>query len=426
MKLPGDKSLAHRALLLASLARTPSRIADLPDGDDVARTLACVVALGARVPARGRAVTVEPAAKWVAPGGPLDCGNSGTLARLLLGALAGEGVAADVVGDASLSRRPMRRVAEPLAALFGAPVVALAEGGTLPARVLPRAPAARARIDVDTGAPSAHVKSALLLAARRFAGVVCVRERVPTRDHTERMLAWLCGPRAARATGAGPTPTEAVLEVPLAWEGFDVALPGDVSSAALLAAHAVIVGAPFGAEDVVVNPRRTGFFRALQRMGARVELRVDEERMGEPCGAVVVRPSGALAPVVVEAAGVPDLVDEIPALVAVALCASGTSALRGVGELRHKESDRLARLVELARAFGGGASVQDDTLVIEGGRPRPRSRVHVRTDGDHRLAMAAHALGHACGADVVLDVPGCERTSFPGFLAALDAPARER
>lgn len=420
MRFPGDKSLAHRALLLAALARTPSRIDNLPDGDDVKRTVAALAALASQA----RPCTI-------------DCGNSGTLARLLLGLCAGSDEALDVtlVGDASLSRRPMRRVAAPLAALLGRDLIELTPAGTLPARVrVPPAPAparhAGARV-VDTGVPSAQVKSALILAARKLAGDVTIREATATRDHTERMIAWLLSrPGASGALHAEATGAAVHMRGPLAWDGFDVELPGDPSSAALVAAYAIASGRAFHAEDLVLNARRAGFWRVLARMGIDVSLHARGERMGEPVGDVAVgaRAAGGprgegLAAAMVTAAELPDLVDEVPALVVVALHAVGTTRIEGAGELRVKESDRLALLSELAHSFGGRADVEGDALVVHGPRARrcAGDRVHVRTDGDHRIAMAAQVLARLDGVQPYLDDDAAVHTSFPGFERALDS-----
>lgn len=485
LAFPGDKSLAHRALLLALLARTPSRIRNVPDGDDVARTIAALRALGARVEDDGGSVTVTPPAAGVllAPPGPIDCGNSGTLARLLLGVVVGapltpsaQPLDVQLVGDASLSRRPMARVLEPMARLFdisveelvaGAGAGATLPGATLPLRVrsVHRGGAgARAdgpgHVDVDTNVhtnvPSAQVKSALILAARHRAGTTTIHEPAATRDHTERMLAWLL--RRGGAQGAVDATVDATVDGdrrvgrlvrvrgPLAWDGFSVELPGDVSSAALVACYALLPAhgpsdgpgperedalRTFVARDVLLNDRRSGFWRALSRMGVRVETSVAAyaSRMGEACGTVSASVAGSLCGVTITAAELPDLVDEVPALVVVAVHAAPGQVTRieGVGELRLKESDRVARLVELARAFGAEAEVTSEEALIIRARstgPTATGPADVRTDGDHRIAMAAIALARRDGRPLRLDDEGAARTSFPGFMDALDAVDR--
>jgi 3-phosphoshikimate 1-carboxyvinyltransferase len=395
--LPGDKSIAQRALLIASIARTTSTITNLPSSDDVIATQSAL----ARV--------------FTSPE-EIHVGNSATLARALMGLLVGQGITATIVGYEQLSRRPMDRVAEPLAQLFGGKVMALSPTGTLPARLFAREPRA-ANVFVDTRVPSAQVKTAVLLAAVRFAGEVHVREPAATRDHTERMLASLGVEIAAR------TPRDVVMRAPARFDGFTLNVPADPSSAALLCIPVLNrPGKSLAFHDVLLNPHRLGFARALERMGATITITEREQRLGEPVGTLEV--SGAsLRGIDVVPHDIPDLIDEVPVLVAAAILAQGESRIRGLKELRIKESDRLARLVDLARAFGAAAEVVDDDLLI---RPRSAGAASpaIRTDGDHRIAMAARSLGLALGIDVVLDAPGCESKSFPGFDMALDDVAR--
>ena len=450
MRLPGDKSMAHRALLFAALAKSPSRVARLPDGDDVACTIACLRALGTRIDVDGDTATVTPA-PWSDPAAPLSCGNSGTLARLLIGALAGEAIDAELVGDASLSARPMRRVADPLRALFGVDVVELAAGSTLPARVHGSiafaateirasspgaAPSSDAPVRVETGVASAQVKQACVLAARAFGGDVDVVEPVPTRDHGERMLTAFGAPIATSAAPGGGRVVH--VGAPFEWPGFDVDLPADPSSVALVAAYAIIAERRARFVDVLANPFRTAFVDVLRAAGVDIALASSSAKThaGEPIADLALAaPSPLVRGIDVAAQRVPALIDDIPALAAVAVASPFESVFRGVGELRFKESDRVARLVDLARAFGADADVVDDTLRIRGRAARElravdravdRAVVRVRTDGDHRIAMAATALARAIGVAIELDVPGCERTSFPAFatfLARLDDEA---
>lgn len=428
LTFPGDKSLAHRALLFALVARTPSRIGNVPDGDDVNRTVEAVRALGAEVlrdPIDAAVVHVRPPRTLKSPAAPIDCGNSGTLARLLMGLCAGV-VDVSLVGDASLSKRPMARVQKPLEQLLGHNLVSLTSG-TLPARVLsvrtkPRRPAVTT---VDTDVRSAQVKSALVLAARSLEGDVTITERAATRDHTERMLAWLLARDGGRALGSVTTSRgEIRVRAPLAWDGFDVDLPGDASSAALVAAYAIAARMPFAARNVVLNETRAGFWRAVKRMGVHVELKPSDQRMGEPCGDVAcARVDGAPLVRTTTAAGeAASLIDEVPALVVVAVHAGGVTRIEGVGELRHKESDRLARLVELAQAFGADATASNKgVLEVRGRMQSGPAFAKVRTDGDHRIAMAAQALARIDVCDLELDDARATDTSFPGFMRALSA-----
>lgn len=414
LRMPGDKSIAHRALLCAGLADTPSVVANVPDGDDVHRTVDALAALGVTTQwTDAHTVRITPA-PWTRPSHPIDCGNSGTLARLLMGALAGQRIEATLVGDASLSSRPMRRVAQPLDALLGAPAVELTPAGTLPACTRADLPLRRGPAVVATGAPSAQVKSALLFASCAIEGDVRVTEAVPTRDHTERML-------GALGVAVRTAPGEVEVRGPLRWRGFDLEVPGDPSSAAFLVVAAAASGRPLSVEDMALNARRLGFFRVVGTMGVRASTRVRALRLGEDVGTLDVWPGqgSALVGAAVPSAEVPDLIDEVPALVGLALLAQGRTSIPGLAELRVKESDRLARLVELAAAFGGSAHIDGDAMCVTA-PACARGRVAIRTDGDHRIAMTAHVLGRVLGADVALDAPGCERTSYPGFLDALD------
>lgn len=426
---PGDKSLAHRALLLALVARTPSRIGNLPDGDDVKRSIEALRALGAEVqddPRDAHVVHVRPprALRAPSPGVAIDCGNSGTLARLLIGLCAGV-VDVTLVGDKSLSSRPMARVQKPLAQLLGHNLVSLSEEGTLPARVLavrtrPRRPAA-ARIEIDV--PSAQVKSALIFAARALDGEVTIAERTATRDHTERMIGWLLArPAQGGALHVPPRSGDVVVSAPLAWDGFDVDLPGDASSAALVAAYAVAARATFRARDIVLNERRAAFWRTLQKMGVDVVTTERGARMGEPCGDVTCARKDGVPLIATKTLtrDAPSLIDEVPALVVVAVHAGGLTHIQGVNELRHKESDRLQRLVELAQAFGADASAsKKGTLEIRGRMQSGPDVARIRTDGDHRIAMAALALARIDGCELILDDDKAVDTSFPGFARAM-------
>lgn len=404
MLLPGDKSIAQRALLLGLLTRAPLRVQGAPDSDDVRAARAAV-----------RALRAGAEQLW--------CAESATLARLALGLSAGLGRSLVVDGAPSLRARPMDRVARPLAELFGGPVLEPAGGVaaraplTLPLRVRPRR-ARRGQL-IDTRVPSAQVKSALLLAAQAAGVYVAVRERWPTRDHTERLLVSL---GAELALSAG------VLRLrPGALRGGTVRVPGDPSAAALLFAAAVgVPGARVRFDDVLLNPHRTGFLSVLARMGAAVGVAEGRARRGEPVGSVALV-GARLQGVDVAAAEIPSLIDEVPALVAAALCARGPTRFFGVGELALKESDRLRGLARLARAFGGRGVVEGgNRLSIHPPPRRTRGPVAVETGGDHRIAMAARALGAALDVEVRLDRPGCEHKSFPAFSEALSEVVRAR
>jgi 3-phosphoshikimate 1-carboxyvinyltransferase len=417
VQVSGDKSVAHRAVLLSLLVDGPVILSNVPASADVGSTVEAVRTLGVDVARHDGRVQLTPA---VHPPDDVvvDCGNAGTLARLLCGLLVGRGQRATLAGDASLSSRPMRRATAPLARFIGEDVVTLSAQGTLPARLQARRVDAVAQREVTLDVPSAQVKSALLLCALSAGDIVVVEPRV-TRDHTERLLRSLGvdvdvvpdGRGGARVTQKRPR------RIP----GFSLALPGDPSSAAFLIGRAAAVpGAAVVVDDVLLSSRRDGFFRLLSRAGAAIETTVRERRGGEDCGAIAVR-GARLHGLDVCADDIPDLVDEVPLLAALLCTAEGPSRLRGLSELRVKESDRLARTAALLAAFGAEARVDGDDLVLGGGLRRgPPGIVDVAVGGDHRLEMTARVLARVLGCDVRTDGAGCEAVSFPAFSALLD------
>ena len=403
VRVPGDKSIAHRALILAALADGESWIEGLPDGLDVKATRACLTRLGTRFDDDQGALRTVPSERW-REGETLDAGNSGTTARLLAGALAARGCTATIVGDASLSRRPMERAAAPLRQL-GANVEL--ESGRLPARVT-GAPLTAATWSAEVA--SAQVKSAFLLAALGARGESVYREAVATRDHLERMLPTF-------GVGVALHGGEARVCGPAHVQPGRVSVPGDPSSAAFLLTAAVLLPrSEVRVEGVLLNPLRTAFAGVLARAGADVTIEPDAMQAGpEPVGTLVAR-SSSLRALSVEADDVPRLVDELPLLVLAAAFAKGESRFAGLDELRHKESDRLAALTDLLTGLGvPHALVGDDLLVTGGGNVRECS---FDARGDHRLAMLRHV--------VALLVPGmdappdpCIDASWPAFPAAL-------
>jgi len=418
VRVPGDKSIGHRAVLFNAAARGRARVRGLPDGEDVASTISAMQALGARMERAGDALLIEGTAmRMKAPSGSIDCGNSGTTMRLLAGLLAGQGFEATLVGDASLSRRPMERVAAPLRAL-GARIETT--DGHAPVRVHPAAlVAGRCELAVS----SAQLKSAVLLAGMQAAGRTSVREPELSRDHTERML----GAMGVTIARDGTTVSVDGNAVP---EAIDVEVCGDASSAAFFAVAASIVpGSDVAVEDVCLNPTRTGYLAVLQRMGADVTVRSYGERAGEPVGALRVRGAG-LRGTDVAAAEVPATIDEIPILAVAAAAAAGPTTIRGAGELRVKESDRLAVMTTVLRALGAAVEELPDGLVIEGGGfslpAAARADVPVRIDGagDHRVVMAAAVAALACGRVVQIDGARAASVSYPGFFATLEGLRR--
>jgi 3-phosphoshikimate 1-carboxyvinyltransferase len=403
VRVPGDKSISHRALMFAALGDGPSRIVGVLRSADVESTAGVLRALGARVPQLGDDFVVHGGGKQSlrAPASELDCGNSGTTARLMAGVVAGHTMQATFVGDASLSRRPMGRVARPLAAMGAG--VTLGAGERLPMTVLG---GELQGIEWDNEASSAQVKSAILLAALTGGVDATVREPNPSRDHTERMLA---------ARGAEVWVNEnAVMLWPLAeLPALDVRVPGDPSSAAFFAGLAALAG---GGElvlpDVCLNVTRIGGFAALARMGLRIDTQDERLEGGEQIGTLVCTPA-TLVGTTVEAAEVPSLIDELPLIACVAAMADGETVVGGAAELRVKESDRIAAVVANLRAVGADADERPDGFVVRGSR-RPL-RGAVVTHGDHRLAMAFGVLGAVPGNEIVVDDRECVGVSYPGF-----------
>jgi 3-phosphoshikimate 1-carboxyvinyltransferase len=405
--VPGDKSIAHRALLLAALARGDSRLRNVPAGLDVRSTQRALRALGVRIDEDGEALIVRGSGgALVAPAAPIDCGNSGTTIRLLAGVLATRALTVTLDGDGSLRARPMRRVSAPLAA-FGAEI-ALAPGGTAPFVV--RGNGDARGIEIAIAVPSAQVKSAVLFAALNAHGETRVRGELATRDHTERLFRAFgiaCERDGDALVVAGP-------QVPRA---TDVDVPGDVSSAAfLLAAAAAVPGARAVVDRVGLNPTRTAFLDVLRRFGADVDV-TPEGFAPEPHGRIAVR-GAALRAIVVEPAEVPGLIDELPLVGVLGAFARGTTVVTGASELRVKESDRIETFARAARALGIEVETFEDGFAVHG--PARLRGGAVETKGDHRIAMAFAVAGRAAGVDVRLDDPDCVAVSFPGFAGALE------
>ena len=421
--LPGDKSVSHRALLLALLAAGESRIAATGDGADVRSTAGVAAALGAAVePVAERAGRVDY--RVISPGGDaltepdgiLDCGNSGTTTRLVAGLLAGRPLFEILDGDASLRRRPMGRVAEPLRAM-GA-TLSGRRGGTL----LPMAITGRARldpIDYRTPVPSAQVKSAILLAGLAAAGETRVTEAVATRDHTERMLR-ARGVAVDEATG--PDGEHVVtLRGPATVAAVSDTVPADPSGAAFwLVAAAIHPDAELRLEGVSTNPTRRAIIDILRRMGASIEehqLEGPGGPDGEPLADLVVR-SSELRGIDVSPALVAAAIDEIPILALAAARASGTTRIRGAGELRHKESDRIAGIADGLIALGADVRVEGDDIEIRGGG-RLTGAV-TETLHDHRLAMTFAVAGLIAEGETTVLRPGSAAISYPGFFRELE------
>ena len=409
---PGDKSISHRALMLAALARGTSKLEGLLTGADVKSTARVLRQLGVDIaPIRDSGTVTVHASRISRPSSRLHCGNSGTTARLMLGILAGQRFPATLTGDASLRRRPMRRVTEPLRTM-GAEITE-GRGDALPLTI--RGGRLHS-LTYATPVASAQIKSALLLAGLTGGVAVTIREPYRSRDHTERLLAHL-GLGLHERDGAivyePPSSRDARAVVP----AFQLAVPGDASSAAfLVGAAALAQGGELVIENVGVNPTRTGFLVVLARMGARVERVNLRDAGGEPVADLVARP-GALRATEVTAAEVPTLVDEVPILAVLASRAEGETVFREVGELRVKESNRLELIAANLRALGVEAEARGNDLHVCGTTRPPRGRVD--TARDHRLAMAFAVLGTVLGADVRLSERASVAISYPRFFADL-------
>lgn len=410
--VPGDKSITHRALLLAGLARGTSRILAPLASADSRSTARFLRALGIAVsPLRaGRDVRVV-AGRWRPAAGSIHCGNSGTTARLGLGLLAGRPFRTTLTGDRSLRRRPMRRVIEPLArmgARFQPP-----DTDTLPVAV-EGGPLRPVRWQLPVS--SAQLKSAVLLAGLVGGVPVAVREPAGrSRDHTERLLRGLGQQVRERGGWIEFEPGDPIAP-------FELRVPGDVSSAAFLIGAALLAETgELVVREVGLNPTRTGFLTVLARMSASIQATTECERGGEPSGTLLARPS-SLRGTVVRPNEIPGLIDEVPLLAVLAARAAGETRFEEVGELRVKESDRLGLLAWNLRALGYQAVAEGNALLVSGNDRPPRGTI--RTAGDHRLAMAFAVLGTVPGARVRLDEPDCVGVSYPGFFADLRAIGR--
>lgn len=419
LRMPGDKSISHRYALLAAIADGPSTIANYAPGADCASTLTCLASLGAivsRTPAPDDGdppiVTLEGRSLrgLAVPAAPLDCGNSGSTMRMLGGVIAAHPFISTLVGDASLSRRPMRRIIGPLTQM-GATVTA--GPGDRPPVVIRGADLAGIQFSPDT--PSAQVKSAVLLAGLQAAGQTRVIEPASTRDHTERALT---------AFGATVTIEGRTITLPGGQRlaGRHLRVPGDLSSAAFMAvAASALAGSDVTITEVGLNPSRAGLLDVLRRFGAVVETTIEDEWQGEPVGRLRVR-HGAMRDLVITPAEVPEVIDELPVLATLGTF-GGSVTVSGAGELRVKESDRIAELVAGLRAMGADAEERPDGFQVRSGGRLTGGTVHAHHD--HRLAMAFAIAALGASGPTMIEGADAVAVSYPAFFDDLARLTRE-
>jgi 3-phosphoshikimate 1-carboxyvinyltransferase len=422
VRVPGDKSISHRALILGALAVGETRISGLLEGEDVLNTANAMRALGAKVERTGdfawsvRGVGVTGFAQ---PGAPLDFGNSGTGCRLVMGAVAGCPITAVFDGDASLRSRPMRRVLDPLE-LMGARVAASGQGGRLPLTLS----GARDPLPIvyPTPVASAQIKSAVLLAGLAAPGVTTVIESEASRDHTELMLRHFGAEIVSVRQGSHGRKIALTGQPEL--HGAEVVVPGDPSSAAFPVVAALIVeGSDLVLSDVMTNPLRTGLFTTLREMGGSIEESGVRTDAGEPMALLRVRASN-LRGVEVPPERAPSMIDEYLVLAVAASFAEGTTTMRGLKELRVKESDRLEATAAMLRVNGVAAEISGDDLIVEGRGHVPGGGL-VATHMDHRIAMSALVMGLASDKPVRVDDTAFIATSFPDFIPMMRAIGAE-
>jgi len=413
VRVPGDKSISHRALILGALAVGKTQVSGLLEGEDVLNTAKSMRALGAKVERTGDCAWMVQGvgvAGFAGPQGPLDFGNSGTGCRLVMGAVAGCPISAVFDGDASLRSRPMRRVLDPLE-LMGAKVGASEEGGRLPLTLN----GARDPVPIlyRTPVASAQIKSAVLLAGLAAPGVTTVIEQEASRDHTELMLKHFGAEIVSAKEGAHGRKIALTGQGEL--HGANVVVPADPSSAAFPIVAALIVqGSDIILSDVMTNPLRTGLFTTLREMGAFIEESETRGDAGEPMARLRVRAS-KLRGVVVPPERAPSMIDEYLVLAVAASFAEGTTTMRGLKELRVKESDRLAATADMLRVNGVKVEISGEDLIVEGRGHVPGGGL-VKTHMDHRIAMSALVMGLAADKGVKVDDTAFIATSFPDFI----------
>jgi len=416
IEVPGDKSISHRSAMFAALSDGACRLRNYLPGEDCLGTLRVLRQLGVKIESLSPTEHIVHGlrGRFTEPQDDLDCGNSGTTMRLMSGLLAAQPFRCRLTGDASLSRRPMRRIMEPLQQM-GAVFEAEGEGGCPPLVV--RGTAGLKPLAYRLPVPSAQVKSAILLAGLFADGITTVDQPVPTRDHTERLLEYFGVP----VTRAGTSVSVRGGTLPRA---RDVDVPGDVSSAAFwLVAAATQPGSSVRVSNLGLNPTRTGILAVLLRMGAKLREEEQTRGPGEPCGRIEIV-GRALRGTEIGGAEIPNVIDELPVLAVAGALAGGTTVIKDAAELRVKESDRLAVVARHLTAMGADVTEHPDGLEIRGGRPLHGARL--ASHGDHRIAMAFAIAGLFADGETVIENASCVETSYPGFAGQLERIAHGR
>jgi len=411
--VPGDKSISHRSVILGAMASGTTEVYSFLNGEDCLSTIRCFRALGVVIQLDKTHLTIRSTGQFTQPSGILDVGNSGTTLRLMTGLLAGQPFNTTMTGDASIQKRPMRRVTDPLS-LMGAQI-ACTDGAYAPVTIT-GSPLKGIRYTLPVA--SAQVKSAILLASLYASGETIIEEPIPTRDHTEIMLRHF-GADIIKKDGAiishGIAPGQ-MFKAP----SQPISVPGDISSAAfLMAAAAILPDSSLILEDIGVNPTRTGIIHVLKRMGADLHLSNERTCCGESIADIKIRHTSTLEGTTISGPEIPTLIDEIPAIAAVALFTQGETVIRDAAELRVKETDRIKVVAEEFNKFFADPPITtyEDGMVITGGRPLQGAKVD--SHGDHRLAMSLSILALAAQGESEIQNCQCADISFPGFYQLL-------
>ena len=422
LTVPGDKSISHRAILLSAISNGPCTITNFLEGEDCRSTASAMQQLGVAIefPEPGTVIVNGNRGRFAAPSGDIDCGNSGTTMRLMAGLLSPQPFRCRMIGDASLSKRPMRRVIEPLQQM-GARLTAEGEN-SCPPLVVEGGPLKA--ITYKLPVASAQVKSAILLAGLFAGGRTTVIESARSRDHTERMLEYYLVKLDREEVWAGDSPIGRELkEIRISLDGGQVLesrdfhVPGDISSAAFwLVAAAAQPGSRLLVKNVGLNPTRAGILDVLVRMGARVREVVETDTHLEPAGTIDIK-GGQLHATEISGAEIPNVIDEIPIIAVAAALAEGTTVIRDAAELRVKETDRIAAIAANLRAMGAEVEEFPDGMAITGGKPLVGARVP--SFGDHRIAMAFAVAGLFASGETVIEDVACIQTSYPSFFEVL-------